>query len=311
MMLVIQDLVKRYGSFLAVDHLNLELERGSIFGFVGPNGAGKTTTMKIAAALLPLTSGKVTVDGVDVSREPMKVRSKLGYMPDFFGVYDNLKVMEYLDFYGSAYGLTYSERRQAALELLELVDLSNKRDCYVDELSRGMKQRLCLARSLMHNPELLILDEPASGMDPMARIEMKEILKELKRMGKTILISSHILPELSELCDTIGIIENGRMVVQGSINEIMDRVSGSTVVKIKVIDRLEKAVNILKEQPLVNEIILDGQELEISYGGGEEDLWKLLKVLVNQDIPVVSFGKAERNLEKVFMEVLKGEEVAL
>jgi len=308
-MLVIQDLVKRYGKFVAVDHLNLEVEPGHIFGFVGPNGAGKTTTIKIIATLLEPTSGTVKVDGIDVVREPVKVRERLGYMPDFFGVYDNLKVMEYLDFYGSSYGIPYRERRKTALELLELVDLLHKKDSYVDSLSRGMKQRLCLARSLIHNPKLLVLDEPASGMDPRARIELKGILRELKAMGKTIIISSHILTELAQVCDMIGIIEKGKMVIDGNVDDIMKRITGKTVMKIKVLNQREKAVNILKEQPLVDEIIQEGEILEVTYGGEEHELWKLLKVLVNQEIPVISFAKAEGNLEKIFMEVTQGEEI--
>ena len=217
-MLVIRDLVKKYGNFTAVDHLNMHVERGQIYGFIGPNGAGKTTTMRIVATLLAPTSGYVEVDGVDLQKDPIKVREKIGYMPDFFGVYDNLIVMEYLDFYGSAYGIEYAQRRRIADDLLELVDLSDKKDAYVDTLSRGMKQRLCLARCLIHNPQLLILDEPASGMDPRARAEIKGILKELKRMGKTILISSHILAELSEICDCVGIIDSRKVVIQVSVD---------------------------------------------------------------------------------------------
>ncbi|NMA96020.1 MAG: ABC transporter ATP-binding protein, partial [Clostridiales bacterium] len=190
-MLYIENLVKRYGKFTAVDNLNLQVDKGNILGFIGPNGAGKTTTMKVVATLLPLNSGIVKVDGVDVTKDPVAVREKIGYMPDFFGVYDNLKVNEYLDFYGSSYRIPKKQREQMSKELLELVRLEGKEESYVDTLSRGMKQRLCLARSLIHDPELLILDEPASGMDPRARIEMIGILKELKKMGKTVVISSH------------------------------------------------------------------------------------------------------------------------
>ncbi|HZJ57010.1 MAG TPA: ABC transporter ATP-binding protein [Clostridia bacterium] len=310
-MLVIKDLVKRYGKFTAVDQVNLKIESGSIFGFVGPNGAGKTTTIKIIATLMQPTSGTVEVEGMDVVREPLKVRERIGYMPDFFGVYDNLKVHEYMDFYGSSYGMPYKERQKAAGELLELVDLGHKKDSYVDTLSRGMKQRLCLARSLIHNPELLVLDEPASGLDPRARIEIKGILKELKGMNKTILISSHILSELAEMCDTIGIIENGKMVIDGSVEDIMRRISGRTIIRLKFMDRLEEAINLLKEQPLVEEIIQEGNSLEVTYSGEDQDLWKLLRILVNQELPILSFGKADGNLEQIFMEVTKGEEMAL
>lgn len=310
-MLVVRDLVKKYGNFIAVDHLNMEVERGQIFGFIGPNGAGKTTTMKIIATLLAPTSGRVTVDGIDVFKEPIKAREKIGYMPDFFGVYDNLKVMEYLDFYGSAYGVEYRERRRIAEELLELVDLSDKKDAYVDTLSRGMKQRLCLARCLIHNPELLILDEPASGMDPRARAEIKAILKELKRMGKTILISSHILPEMAEICDSVGIIDRGRLVVQGSVEQIMQRMTGRIVVRIRVLRDMDRAISLLKEQPMVTGVVEEDQELEVACNGSEEDLWQLLRVLVSSDVPVVSFRMMEGNLEQIFMEVTSDEEMAL
>lgn len=308
-MLVVRDLVKKYGNFLAVDHLNMEVERGQIYGFIGPNGAGKTTTMKIIATLLAPTSGRVEVDGIDVFEAPLKAREKIGYMPDFFGVYDNLKVMEYLDFYGSAYGIEYSKRRKIAQDLLELVGLSDKKDAYVDTLSRGMKQRLCLARCLIHNPELLILDEPASGMDPRARVEIKAILKELKNMGKTILISSHILSEVAEICDTIGIIDRGRLVIQGSVEQIMQRITGKTLVRMKVIRDIEKAVSLLKEQPMVIGVVQEGQELEVASKGDDEDLWQLLRTLVNSNIPIVSFRKVEGNLEQIFMEVTSDEEV--
>jgi ABC-2 type transport system ATP-binding protein len=308
-MLVVEDLVKRYDRFVAVDHLSMTVERGHVFGFVGPNGAGKTTTMRIAATLLAPTSGSVRVAGFDVMEEPIKVRRKIGYMPDFFGVYDNLKAMEYLDFYGASYGIPYKERQKTAEGLLNLVGLANKRDNYVDSLSRGMKQRLCLARSLMHDPELLILDEPASGMDPRARVELKNILKELKNMGKTILISSHILSELSEMCDSIGIIEHGRLVVSGDVKNIMETVSGRLTVRIKLLDDMDRAINILKEQPLVSDIFQEDDMLEIGYKGKDEDLWPLLKTLVANDVPIISFSKTDGNLEKVFMEVTQDEEM--
>jgi ABC-2 type transport system ATP-binding protein len=308
-MFVVEDLVKRYGRFVAVDHLSMTVERGHVFGFVGPNGAGKTTTMRIAATLLAPTSGSVRVAGFDVMEEPIKVRRKIGYMPDFFGVYDNLKAMEYLDFYGASYGIPYKERQKTAEGLLNLVGLANKRDNYVDSLSRGMKQRLCLARSLMHDPELLILDEPASGMDPRARVELKNILKELKNMGKTILISSHILSELSEMCDSIGIIEHGRLVVSGDVKNIMETVSGRLTVRIKLLDDMDRAINILKEQPLVSDIFQEDDMLEIGYKGKDEDLWPLLKTLVASDVPIISFSKTDGNLEKVFMEVTQDEEM--
>lgn len=302
-MLKIKNLVKNYGTFRAVDNLNLELKKGDIYGFVGPNGAGKTTTMRIIATLLEATSGTVMVDGINVAEHPVRVRGKIGYMPDFFGVYDNLKVDEYMDFYGSCYGLSRAERSKRTDELLELVDLRDKKGNYVDTLSRGMKQRLCLARSLIHNPELLILDEPASGMDPRARIEMKGILKTLKEMDKTILISSHILHELAELCTSIGIIERGKLVYSGELQDIMRRITGKTILEITVLDNTDKAVNLLREQPLVEHISGKDNTLEVSFSGNDQDMANLLKLLINQGIPVLTFAREAGSLEEVFMEV--------
>ena len=304
-MLKIENLVKKYGTFTAVDHLSLELGKGDIFGFVGPNGAGKTTTMRVVATLMEATSGTVLVDGINVADHPVKVRGKIGYMPDFFGVYDNLKVDEYMDFYGSCYGLSKGERNKRSDELLELVNLQDKRDSYVDTLSRGMKQRLCLARSLIHNPELLILDEPASGMDPRARIEMKGILKALKEMKKTILISSHILHELAELCSSIGIIERGKLVYSGELQDIMRRITGKTILEIRVLSEVDKAVSLLREQPLVEDISGEDNTLQVSYAGNDEDMTALLKLLIQHEIPVLSYTKEEGSLEEVFMEVTK------
>lgn len=227
-MLKTVNLTKRYGAFTALDGLNLEIPTGVLHGFVGPNGAGKTTTMRILATLLPATAGTAYIDDVDIALNPRQVRRIVGYMPDFFGVYDGLKVVEYLDFYGSCYGLGYAERQRMAEQLLELVMLSDKRNAYVDTLSRGMKQRLCLARSLIHDPSLIILDEPASGMDPRARAEMKGILRTLKSLDKTVLISSHILPELSELCDSLSIIDRGRLIFSGNMDELGRHMRGDT-----------------------------------------------------------------------------------
>lgn len=305
-MLLIENLFKRYGKFHAVDGLSLEIGKGHIYGFVGANGAGKTTTMKIIAGLLKPTSGRVTVNGIDISENPQGVKKSIGYMPDFFGVYDDLKVTEYMDFYSGVYGIPKTGRGKITDELLELVDLVNKKDAYVDSLSRGMKQRLCLARSLIHNPELLILDEPASGLDPKARIEMKEILKELRSMGKTVLISSHILPELAELCTSIGIIEHGKMVVSGTVEEIMQKISHNKSVKIKVIGDLSPAVKYLQEQPWISETHTLNDSIEANYEGDENQLAEILKGMIQNNIPVVSFSEVEGNLESVFMHVVGG-----
>jgi len=307
-MLKITNLVKKYGRFTAVNNLCMEIEKGHIFGFVGANGAGKTTTMKIIAGLLQPTSGEVLVDGIDISIKPRLVKRKIGYMPDFFGVYDDLKVDEYMDFYAGIYGIPYRDRKVITNQLLELVDLTHKRDSYVDSLSRGMKQRLCLARSLIHNPSLLILDEPASGLDPRARIEMKGILRELKGMGKTVLISSHILSELSEMCTSIGIISQGKMVACGTVEEIMDKLSHAGRVKIKVREKMDEAVRLLQEQPSIGRIDINGNSVEASFKGDERVLSEILKRLVMNEIPVVSFTETGESLESVFMQLTEGSE---
>ena len=307
-MLSIRNLNKRYGRFQAVSELNLDVPEGEIFGFVGPNGAGKTTTMKIICGLLRATSGEITLDGVDIIRNSRRMKEKIGYMPDFFGVYDDLKVNEYLEFYASIYNIKGQERKRITDDLLELVDLGSKREAYVDSLSRGMKQRLCLARSLVHNPRLLVLDEPASGMDPRARFEMKEILKNLKGMGKTIIISSHILPELAELCTSIGIIDQGRMVISGSNEEIMQQVYNKKVVRLKVRDRLDDAVLILKEYPFVDKLVIGENTIQAGFGGGDGEMSRVLSDLISRGIPVVSFAQMDGNLEDVFMKVTKGDD---
>ncbi|WIV11511.1 ABC transporter ATP-binding protein [Proteiniborus sp. MB09-C3] len=306
-MIRIENLTKQYGRFTAVDNLSLEIKEGEIFGFVGPNGAGKTTTLKMIATLLKPTSGNIYIDDIDVSKNIKEARGSIGYMPDFFGVYDNLKVNEYLEFYADIEGLNKDEKKRMLGELLDLVDLSHKADSYVDALSRGMKQRLCLARSLIHNPRFLILDEPASGMDPRARVQMKDILRELKRMGKTILISSHILPELSELCTGIGIIEKGKVAISGTVDEILRKVTGTNGVRIKVLDNAEKAINILMEEPQVSNIYDNDNVIEFGFSGSEEDMASLIKKLVLKEISLASFNPLQSNLEEIFMQVTKGD----
>ena len=307
-MLEIKNLHKRYGKFYAVNDLNLSIQEGEIFGFVGPNGAGKSTTMKIICGLLTATSGEVKVDGVDALRHNNKIKEKIGYMPDFFGVYDDLKVDEYLDFYASIYKIKDANRHKTISDLLELVDLGHKKDAYVDNLSRGMKQRLCLARSLIHNPKLLILDEPASGLDPRARVEMKAILKNLKDMGKTILISSHILSELAEMCTSIGVIDNGKLVISGTVSEIMQQIYSKKLIKIKVNDKLEEAVMILKEFPFIDKITTGENLIQAGFDGGDEDMSRVLSTLVSRSIPVATFAQLDGNLEDIFMKVTKGGE---
>jgi ABC-2 type transport system ATP-binding protein len=305
-MLLIENLCKQYGKLTAVDNLSLQVDTGAIFGLVGPNGAGKTTTMKILAALLTPTSGKAWIAGEDVSANPARIRQLVGYMPDFFGVYDDLKVDEYLDFYAASYGIPVRERRIIIGDLLELVDLSHKRQAYVDSLSRGMKQRLCLARSLVHDPALLILDEPASGLDPRARVEMRELLKELKAMGKTIIISSHILPELSELCTHIAIMEAGRLVIGGTNQEIVEHTRSGRTLQIRVMDQADAAALILQEELGLTEISFINNSLELPFSGSDEDLNRILTRMVECGIPVVSFCEGKNNLEDIFLQVTKG-----
>lgn len=308
-LLEIKELVKMYGNFTAVDRLSISVEKGEICGFIGPNGAGKTTTMRIMAGLLNATSGSVVIDGVDVTKNPRALREKIGYMPDFFGVYDNLKVTEYMDFYAGTYGIAYKDRQAIIDNLLEVVHLSDKKDSYVDLLSRGMKQRLCLARSLVHDPELLILDEPASGLDPRARVEMKEVLKQLQKMGKTIIISSHILPELAEMCTEVCIINHGKLATQGSVQEIMHKLTQKRTIHVQPLGQMEKMVQILKEQPFVSSIMENAKDVDFDFTGTDEQLAHVVKELIVADIPLVGFREKEGNLEELFMQVTGGESV--
>jgi ABC-2 type transport system ATP-binding protein len=308
-MIETKELTKTYGTFTALNKLNLSVAKGTVFGFVGPNGAGKSTTMSILATLLSPTSGSAKVGGLEVSEHPKEVRRLIGYMPDFFGVYDNFKTTEYLDFYGASYGIPRTERMKLIPQLLELVNLSEKADFYVDSLSRGMKQRLCLARCLVHDPELLILDEPASGLDPRARIEMREILKELKTMGKTILISSHILPELAEMVDEIGVIENGVLLAKGKVHEIQQSMNANRVLHIRLLEREAEAAVRLKEWPDVSMVLHDETGVHVHFGGTDEAQWELLRRLIAEDFKVVSFSEAQTDLEDVFLEITKGVQV--
>ncbi|MET4559416.1 ABC transporter ATP-binding protein [Lysinibacillus parviboronicapiens] len=307
-MIEIRDLTKRYGSFTALDHLNLSLEEGIVFGFVGANGAGKSTTFSILATLLSPTSGDALINGKSVIKEPKEVRKQIGYMPDFFGVYDQLKVDEYLDFYGASYGIGATERKVLIPQLLELVNLTNKRFDYVDLLSRGMKQRLCLARALIHDPKVLILDEPASGLDPRARVEMRDILRNLKSMGKTILISSHILPELAEMCDEIGVIDNGKLIAHGNVATIQAQLQGEKRIVIKVAERLSEVRAFLEEDPLISSIDVMDNRLEIAfnYRGTDAQQVTLLKTAILADLPIYALSEEEKDLEDVFMAITKG-----
>lgn len=313
-MLRIDKLTKNYGKFPALKGLSLEVPDGALHGFVGPNGAGKTTTMRILATLMTPTSGTAYIDGTDVTREGQKARKLVGYMPDFFGVYESLTCREYLDFYARCYQISAAERKRMGSQLLELVQLQDKESEYVDALSRGMKQRLCLARSLIHDPKLLILDEPASGMDPRARAEMKGILRTLREIGKTVLISSHILPELSEMCDSLTILDHGELVFSGSVEELSDRMNGNAPLDIRLAETagteaVEEAVRCLRELPYITEIIQEEPFLlRVRLEGGEDLCMAAMRELVIRNIPVCDFHRAPMNLEKVFMEVTQNDD---
>jgi ABC-2 type transport system ATP-binding protein len=311
-MVDIQHLRKDYRNLTAVKNLSLRLEQGDIFGFIGPNGAGKTTTIKMLATLLRPTAGRAYIDGIDVTREPEKVRGIIGYMPDFFGVYDDIKVWEYLDFFAAAYKIPRDKRPQIIDDVLELTDLTGKRDAYVEELSRGMKQRLCLAKTLVHDPKVLLLDEPASGLDPRARIEIKELLKELKSMGKTIIISSHILPELADFCNKIGIIEQGEMIVSGDVNEIMRQVTGGKMLELRVAEEADRAVAILSALRDVKHARRGvteagrGEEIKVEYTGDPGETYRILDALRDEGIKVLAMAEQQTDLEDIFLKVTKG-----
>ncbi len=300
-MITAENLTKVYGQRTALDNVSFEVPEGEIFGFVGPNGAGKTTTLRILAALLEPTDGRASIDGADVSKQPQQVHSRIGYMPDFFGVYDQLTVGEYLDFYAACYRLPKQRRVKIANDLLDLVGLSERRDQQVDTLSRGLKQRLCLARALVHDPVVLLLDEPASGLDPRARIEMREILKELRRMGKTIVISSHILPELTELCTMIGIIDHGRMRATGPVHEVIRQLSADRRVRITIVGDQERAVAILEPLAAVRRVETADGAIEATYEGDDSTAAEILHALTAEGIRVSAFSQVDGGLEEAFM----------
>lgn len=307
-MLQINHLYKNYGKFQAVNDLNLHVPKGDLFGFVGPNGAGKTTTIRMICGLMPPAAGSITINGVDALKNPKEIKKQIGYVPDFFGVYDNLKVSEYMDFYGSMYRMTSKEIKAVADDLLELVNLSDKKEVYVDTLSRGMKQRLCVARALIHNPALLVLDEPNSGLDPRARVEMKELLQNLRSMGKTIVISSHILSELSEMCNSIGIMDRGKLVTAGKIEDVMTQVFGGNKLVISIHGEMEPAVRMLKEHAQVKVDTVGEKDIHISHSMQENEIAQMIAQMIGSGIVVTGFYKEEGNLESLFMQLTGGQE---
>ena len=305
-MLRITNLTKQYGTLTAVNNLDLNLEAGDIMGFIGPNGAGKTTTIKIVSTLLMPTSGTAYVNDVDVTLHPEDVRPLIGYMPDFFGLYDDVKVWEYLDFFAAAYYIPVNKRRASIDDVLELTDLTGKRDSFVSELSRGMQQRLCLAKTILHDPMLLLLDEPASGLDPRARIEIKDLLRELGSMGKTILISSHILPELADFCNKIAIIEQGSLVVSGDVSSIVDRCRGARMLSIRLVDRHNEAIGCLAGISDIADARIEDGAIIAAYTGDPAEEHVILESLVKNGFKVRAFGQVDVDLEDVFLKVTRG-----
>ncbi|MCK6475225.1 MAG: ABC transporter ATP-binding protein [Phycisphaerales bacterium] len=320
------NLTKRYGELVALNNLNLTINEGDCFGFIGPNGAGKTTTIKILATLLKPSSGQANIAGLTIGYQNRQIRPLIGYVPDFMGAYEDMVVTEYLEFFAASYGIHGQQRKKVINDVLELTDLSYKATAEVNSLSRGMQQRLSVARVLLHDPKVLLMDEPASGLDPRARIEMRELLKELRRMGKTILISSHILPELAELCNVVGIIERGQLLFSGTVEEIVRRAKMGHVLHVGVVDRVDQAIEILTKIPGVKKaaVMQDGEApgtpmnsaakgrqaprtIQINYDDeGGHSFTDIPNILINQGFRLTKFTEEPVNLETAFMRLTKG-----
>lgn len=305
-MIKTQELTKTYGQLHAVHQLTLELSEGDLFGFIGPNGSGKTTTMKILATLLRPTWGEASVGGYSIYTHPKEIRQIIGYMPDAFGVYDDMKVIEYLEFFAAAYRIRGAKRRQVCQAMLELVGLDYKRDALVTSLSRGMTQRLGLARVLLHEPQVLLLDEPASGLDPRARIEIRGLLKQLSRMGKTIMVSSHILPELADICNKVGIIERGVLLVNAEVAEVMKRARRQTLLHVRVAGDAAAAARLLEACPPVAAVDVRDGLIEVALSEQASDYSELATCLVSHGHRLTLFREEELNLETAFMTLTKG-----
>jgi len=305
-MIKTQDLTKVYGELRAINNLSLELVEGDLFGYIGPNGSGKTTTMRILATLLQPTWGEATVCGYSIYTHPKEIRRLIGYMPDFFGVYDDMKVIEYLEFFAAAYRIKGPKRRQVCNEVLDLVDLGYKREAFVTSLSRGMTQRLGLARVLLHDPKVLLLDEPACGLDPRARIEIRGLLKELRKMGKTIMVSSHILPELADICNKVGIIERGELLVNANVSDVMKQVRQRTLLAVGVRGDVEGAAKLLDQNNLVESVDIREGKIFVTLKENVDDYSELATMLVEAGYKLKLFKEDEINLETAFMALTKG-----
>jgi ABC-2 type transport system ATP-binding protein len=299
-------LAKRYNDFLALGGIDLSIEERDIFGFIGPNGAGKTTTIRILATLLEPTSGQALINGIDVTKHPYEIKKIVGYMPDSFGVYDGMRLREYLDFFGAAYKIPQAKRKGIIDDVLELTDLTSKSDDFVSSFSRGMKQRCCLAKTLIHDPKVLLLDEPASGLDPRARIEFRELLKTLREMGKTILISSHILSEMGDMCNKIGIIEKGKILATGDYREILNSIRQEREIHMVVLEGADTAKHVLEGTAGVSSIEQSGNEFQFEAKLGQEELANLHSRLFQQGVRVLWFQEDVGTLEDVFLHVTKG-----
>jgi ABC-2 type transport system ATP-binding protein len=306
-MIKVHNLSKSYGAHPALQGVTLDVEAGDMFGLIGPNGAGKTTLIRILATLLQPSHGTASVDGNDVVRNPGKIRRMIGYMPDFFGVYEELKVREYLEFFASTYGIRGPKRKATVDGVLDLTDLSGKREALISTLSRGMQQRLGLARVLVHDPKILFLDEPASGLDPRARIEIRALLKELRNMGKTILISSHILADLADLCNKIGLIERGKLLYAGGLKEAMMKVQGDDLWLVEVFDDMERARAILEKQPFAESAVIADGQIRIKLRPDHRDVHTIPQILMQEGFRLKLFKIAEVTLEDAFLRLTKGE----
>jgi ABC-2 type transport system ATP-binding protein len=303
----VRGLTKAYDDALAVSDVTFDVPEGEIFGFIGPNGAGKTTTLRILATLLEPTAGEVRIDGLCVENDTDEVRRIIGYMPDHFGVYDGITVFEYLEFFASAYRIRGAKRSAMISDVMELTDLKHLRDRMVSTLSKGMKQRLCLAKTLVHDPKVLILDEPASALDPRARIEMRVLLKELGRMGKTIIISSHILTELSDLCSSVAILERGKLLGCGNVDLLSRKQWSAARVRIALYAPHPGVVSMLEGNGLVQRVEVEGAEVRFEYSGAPEEFHRVLKTLTDAEVPVLSVEHDARDLENLFLELTRGD----
>jgi ABC-2 type transport system ATP-binding protein len=300
------DLTKKYGDMFAIKSIELDLDEGDLFGFIGPNGAGKTTTMRIIATLLQPTWGEAYVCENSIYTNPREIRRLVGYMPDFFGVYDDMKVIEYLEFFAAAYRIKGPARRKRCNEMLEIVDLDFKRDAFANTLSRGQTQRLGLARTLLHDPQVLLLDEPLSGLDPRARIEMRNLLRRLGEMGKTIIVSSHILPELADICNKIGVIDRGVMNVNADVSDVMKQVRQQVVLNIAVVGGNDGAAKLLEQHDTVALVEAGDVQMRVTLKEGVLDFSELSVELLNAGHKLTKFAEEEVSLESAFMALTKG-----